>query len=117
MRVTAGSSRATIGCRNLSALLIRVARYNALRVRSFFPLPAVRGEVGLRSNPGEGRVSSSLSPAAMPFGSAPRRRAVGHVGVADAISKTGDGVIAAEQKIRRGRIADRPAALMRVDVD
>jgi len=37
--------------------------------------------------------------------------------MADAVSEAGDRVIAAEQKIRRRRIADRPAALMRVDID
>ena len=50
--------------------------------------------------------------------SAPRRRrAVGHVRMTEAISEAGDGVIAAEQKIRRCRIADRPAALMGIDID
>jgi len=50
--------------------------------------------------------------------SAPRSgRAVGQARMTEAISEAGDGVIAAEQKIRRRRIADRPAALMRVDLD
>lgn len=44
-------------------------------------------------------------------------RAIGHARMAEAVSEAGDRVIAAEQKIRRRRIADRPAALMRVDID
>jgi hypothetical protein len=47
----------------------------------------------------------------------PCRRAVGHARMADAIGEAGNGIIAAEQEMRRRRIADRPAALMCVDVD
>src|SRR5262249_45414454 len=36
-------------------------------------------------------------------------RAIGHARMAEAVSEAGDRVIAAEQKIRRRRIADRPA--------
>jgi hypothetical protein len=50
--------------------------------------------------------------------SAPRRRcAIGHARMAEAVGEASDRVIAAEQTIRRRWVADRPAALMRVDVD